>query len=185
MEKHQIISTTLLLNPIFLNPFPPPTTHTHPAPYLPDLVRLVLLSSAVHAAAFVALSSMPFAVGQVQDAGLIFLSSMTTTVAEYCRARSLSDEVLLSTALVVVALATATLGLALIGIGRLGLASIVQVGYGSSKQEEMLASVVRVATLARQLTTPSIHPPISIPIPKPQNHDSTCPWRPSEATWDS
>lgn len=71
---------------------------------------------------------MPFAVGQVQDAGLIFLSSMTTTVAEYCRARSLPDEVLLSTALVVVALATATLGLALIGIGRLGLASIVQVG---------------------------------------------------------
>lgn len=50
-----------------------------------------------------------------------------STVAEYCRARNLPDETLLSTALVVVALATATLGLALIGIGRLGLASIVQV----------------------------------------------------------
>lgn len=36
------------------------------APYLPVLVRLVLLSSAVHATVFVALSSMPFAVGQVQ-----------------------------------------------------------------------------------------------------------------------
>lgn len=36
------------------------------APFLPVLVRLVLLSSAVHASIFVMLSSMPFAVGQVQ-----------------------------------------------------------------------------------------------------------------------
>lgn len=59
-------------------PQPPPPAN--PVPYLPDLVRLVLLSSAVHAAAFVALSSMPFAVGQVQDAGLIFLSTMARSV---------------------------------------------------------------------------------------------------------
>lgn len=36
------------------------------APHLPVLVRLVIFSSAVHAAIFVWLSSMPFAVGQVQ-----------------------------------------------------------------------------------------------------------------------
>lgn len=69
---------------------------------------------------------MPFAVGQVQDAGLIFLSSIASTVAEHCRTRGLPDDVLLSTALVFIALATATLGLALMGIGRLGLASVVQ-----------------------------------------------------------
>ncbi len=145
------------------------------APYLPVLVRLVLLSSAVHATIFVWLSSMPFAVGQVQvrprlthtwfrwafvllkappflhpffrfsamslvprfshppflppsfpqDAGLIFLSSMASTLADYCRQHKLSDAVLLSTTLVLLSLSTALVGLSLILMGKLRLASAV------------------------------------------------------------
>ncbi|KAM3572911.1 hypothetical protein VYU27_005111 [Nannochloropsis oceanica] len=95
------------------------------APYLPVLVRLVLLSSAVHATIFVWLSSMPFAVGQVQDAGLIFLSSMASILADYCRQHKLSDAVLLSTTLVLLSLSTALVGLSLILMGKLQLASAV------------------------------------------------------------
>jgi hypothetical protein len=38
----------------------------------------VLLSAAIHQAAFTALSTIPFAIGQVQDVGLIFCSSIAT-----------------------------------------------------------------------------------------------------------
>ena len=44
------------------------------------LVKLVLFSAAVHQACYVASSTMEFAVGQVQDAGLIFLSAMARAV---------------------------------------------------------------------------------------------------------
>ena len=47
-----------------------------------QLVKLVLFSSAVHQAAFSAYSSLPFAIGQVQDAGLIFLSKMACEIAD-------------------------------------------------------------------------------------------------------
>ena len=55
----------------------------HPcyAPYLPALSRLVLASSLVHQACFALWSGLPFAVGQVQDAGLIFLSAIASQVA--------------------------------------------------------------------------------------------------------
>ncbi len=99
--------------------------HAAFAPFLPSLVRLVLLSSAVHAIIFVSFSSMPFAVGQVQDAGLIFLSSMASTIADYCQERQHSEAVLLSTTLVLLSLSTALVGVSLIIMGRLKLASTV------------------------------------------------------------
>lgn len=43
---------------------------------MPSLVKLVLFSSMLHQISFTLFSSLPFAVGQVQDAGLIFLSAM-------------------------------------------------------------------------------------------------------------
>ena len=43
---------------------------------MPSLVKLVLFSSMLHQLSFTFSSSLPFAVGQVQDAGLIFLSAM-------------------------------------------------------------------------------------------------------------
>jgi hypothetical protein len=51
-------------------------------PYLDTLVKLVLFSSVVHQSCLSLLSSLPFAIGQVQDAGLIFLSSMATKIAK-------------------------------------------------------------------------------------------------------
>ena len=59
-------------------------------PYLPMLVKLVLFSSIVHQMAFTGLSSLKFSVGQVQDAGLIFLSAMSTKVVR-TRPAALAD----------------------------------------------------------------------------------------------
>ena len=58
-----------------------PAFHTDPAVY-PALVKLVLFSSMVHQASFSAFSSLPFSIGQVQDAGLIFLSKMASDLAD-------------------------------------------------------------------------------------------------------
>jgi sulfate permease, SulP family len=90
-------------------------------PYLPSLVKLVLFSSAMHQLSFTVFSSLPFAVGQVQDAGLIFLSAMTSSVAVLC-----TEDTLLPTALFVLSIGTALLGVMLIVIGKLRLASVVQ-----------------------------------------------------------
>ena len=51
------------------------------APYSSALAKTVVLSSAVHQAVFSARSELPFAIGQVQDAGLIFLSKMANEIA--------------------------------------------------------------------------------------------------------
>lgn len=48
--------------------------------YLPNLTKLVLFSSAIHQIAFSHFSTLPFAVGQVQDAGLIFLSGKLNNI---------------------------------------------------------------------------------------------------------
>ncbi len=45
------------------------------------LAKAVVLSAAVHQCVFSWRSTLPFAIGQVQDAGLIFLSKMATDVA--------------------------------------------------------------------------------------------------------
>ena len=45
------------------------------------LSKAVVLSSAVHQVVFALRSTLPFAIGQVQDAGLIFLGKMATIVA--------------------------------------------------------------------------------------------------------
>lgn len=51
--------------------------------YVPIFVKLVLFSSVIHQIIFSLLSSLPFAVGQVQDAGLIFLSAMASSVVRF------------------------------------------------------------------------------------------------------
>ena len=55
--------------------------HEDPAVYA-DLVKLVIFSSVVHQVVFTATSSLPFAIGQVQDAGLIFLSQIACQIAD-------------------------------------------------------------------------------------------------------
>ncbi|CAM9698892.1 unnamed protein product [Chrysoparadoxa australica] len=87
------------------------------------LTKLVVFSSAVHQASFTTLSSLPFAIGQVQDAGLIFLSRMTSQLASKLEGEP--AEVVLSTAVTLTALSTLILGLTMILIGKLKLARFV------------------------------------------------------------
>jgi SulP family sulfate permease len=95
-------------------------------PYMPVLIKLTLVSGVVHQLCFSTLSSLPFAVGQVQDAGLIFLSSMAKDMVDYCKERGYDDETLLATVTIGLATCTAVLGLGLIIIGKLRLAGYVQ-----------------------------------------------------------
>ena len=95
-------------------------------PYSNVLVKLTLASGIVHQLCFSTFSSLPFAVGQVQDAGLIFLSSMASNIVKYCRDRKLDDEAILATSTVGLSLCTGLLGVALVGIGKLRLAQYVQ-----------------------------------------------------------
>jgi len=101
---------------------------SHPtfAPHLPSLTKLVMFSSAVHQLCFTLFSSMPFAVGQVQDAGLIFLSSMAYYMVDDMQREGLGEDVIITTVLVVLSVCTCLLGVALVFIGRLRLAMLVQ-----------------------------------------------------------
>ena len=70
-------------------------------------------------------SSMSFAVGTVQDAGLIFLSSMANTIASQMIEDGDSDKAILSTTMVLLSAGTSLLGLILILIGKFKLANVV------------------------------------------------------------
>ncbi|KAF4318564.1 hypothetical protein BBO99_00007270 [Phytophthora kernoviae] len=98
-------------------------------PYMNDLVKLVLVSAAVHQICFTFVSSLPFAMGQVQDAGLIFLSAMSSSIIKALhdqRGDDFSMDEVLATTLFTMAVSTAVLGAALIVTGKLRLASFVQ-----------------------------------------------------------
>ena len=88
---------------------------------MPDLIRLVIFSSAVHQLVFSGKSSLTFAIAQVQDAGLIFLSTMASVIAS----STSSPEEATSTAVIVLSLATASLGAVILSVGRFRLASFV------------------------------------------------------------
>ena len=88
------------------------------------LVKLVIFSSTVHQIAFSASSSLDFAIGQVQDAGLIFLSKMSGDIAEAMKDDH--PDAMVATTLVGLSLSTALLGVALIITGKLQLAMLVQ-----------------------------------------------------------
>ena len=68
-----------------------------------DLLKLVLFSCMVHQASFMIASRLPFAIGSVQDAGLIFLSTMSSTIVQSCSAEGglkpglTRDDVLITT----------------------------------------------------------------------------------------
>ena len=93
---------------------------------MPYLVKLVILSSTVHQLCFTLKSSLTFAIGQVQDAGLIFLSSMASSIVTLTRERSASHEEILATVLCWIAISTALLGVGLYLTGLFKLASLVQ-----------------------------------------------------------
>lgn len=92
-------------------------------PYMPMLAKLFILSSVVHQATFSLVSSLPYAVGQIQDAGLIFLSKIATGVVFLLHDKP--AEVVVSTTLVTLGLCTALLGITLMGLGHYKLARLV------------------------------------------------------------
>lgn len=94
-------------------------------PHMNTLAKLVILSSAVHQLGFTLFSSLPFAIGTVQDAGLIFLSSMSATVATILLDSGGSETEVLSTTLVLLPLGTAALGVVLVVLGHFRLAEYV------------------------------------------------------------
>jgi MFS superfamily sulfate permease-like transporter len=96
------------------------------APYMPVLIKLTLVSGFVHQMCFSTFSTLKFAVGSVQDAGLIFLSSMAADIVAYCRREGYNDETMLATVTVGLGLSAALLGIGLVIVGRLGLAGYVQ-----------------------------------------------------------
>ena len=101
---------------------------SHPifAKILPSLTKLVLFSSACHQIAFSMFSTLPFAIGQVQDAGLIFLSAMAFTMVESMLEEGKTEDEIVSTVVVVLSVSTFLLGIVLIIVGKLRLAVIVQ-----------------------------------------------------------
>jgi hypothetical protein len=82
-------------------------------PHLPGLTKLVLAAGTVHQICFTMRSSLPFAIGQVQDAGLIFLSAMASAIAVQLQGEFPDDEVI-STCVCTLALGTSMLGVALV-----------------------------------------------------------------------
>lgn len=93
--------------------------------YTNELSKVVLWSSVVHQVCFVAFSSLPFAIGQVQDAGLIFLSHMANTMANKITADGGSHEEVMSTCLVLLSMATFSTGIVLMIMGKFRLADLV------------------------------------------------------------
>ncbi|GBG25591.1 Hypothetical Protein FCC1311_018102 [Hondaea fermentalgiana] len=106
---------------IYKDPFYTDEAHN----YLPQAIKLVFLSSAIHQVCFVIFSTLPFAVGQVQDAGLIFLSSMAVTIVSNMGNVDNPKDVM-TTTVVSLSLCTTVLGLLLIITGKLRLARLIQ-----------------------------------------------------------
>lgn len=92
----------------------------HPVflPHMNTLAKLVIFSSAIHQLSFTSFSSLnTFAIGTVQDAGLIFLSNMANTLATEILNEDGSEAQVISTVLVLLSLSTAALGMVLIAMG--------------------------------------------------------------------
>ena len=98
------------------------------SPFMPSLSKLCLFSSVVHQCVFSSMSTLPFAIGQVQDAGLLFLSKMADIIAEDIASDpNSSPKEAVSTAIVLLGLCTTLTGVSLIVMGKLKLARLV--GY--------------------------------------------------------
>ncbi|KAF1778727.1 Cyclic nucleotide-binding-like [Phytophthora cactorum] len=95
--------------------------------YMPALSKLVIFSSAIHQLMFTLMSSLPFAIGQVQNVGLIFLSAMATSICNSLNDNDDEDvtaEAKIATTIVTIGVATASLGVGLVIMGRFKLAGL-------------------------------------------------------------
>ncbi|CAB9521784.1 solute carrier family 26 [Seminavis robusta] len=89
------------------------------------LSKLVIFSSLIHQLGFLLFSTLDFAIGTVQDAGLIFLSAMANKIADTMLEDGRSTDEILTTTIVLLSAGTALLGICLIIVGRFGLADAV------------------------------------------------------------
>lgn len=91
----------------------------HPvfAPYLDQLCKFFFVSSAVHQTVFCLMSTLPFAVGQVQDVGLIFLSAMGSSIATLTLDAGKEAAVALGTSLLTMTISTFFVGLGTFFVG--------------------------------------------------------------------
>ncbi|GAB9462776.1 Sulfate permease [Globisporangium polare] len=98
---------------------------SHPdfATFMPSLSKLVMLSNVVHQVMFTMLSSLPFAIGQTQNAGLTSLSAMAASISNSL-GPEVSLEAKITTVVVTIGIATAALGVCLVLIGRFKLANL-------------------------------------------------------------
>lgn len=94
-------------------------------PHMNALSKLVIFSSLIHQLGFCLFSSLPFAIGTVQDAGLIFLSAMSNIIANTILGDGGTMQEVVSTSLVILSLGTALLGLVLVAMGKFRLANAV------------------------------------------------------------
>jgi len=99
----------------------------HPAysPFLDLLCKFFFISSALHQTVFCLMSTLPFAMGQVQDVGIIFLSAMGTSIADIAADAGKDADTALGTALLTMTLSTVIVGLGTLFVARRSLASFV------------------------------------------------------------
>lgn len=99
----------------------------HPVfqPHMNALAKLVIFSSMLHQIGFLLFSSLDFAIGTVQDAGLIFLSSMANQIADIMEDEGETEQAIVSTTLALLSAGTALLGLILVIMGHFKLANAV------------------------------------------------------------
>lgn len=140
----------------------------HPcySPYLDLLCKFFFASSALHQAVFNMFSTLPFAMGQVQDVGIIFMSAMATSVADIVHHEGKDVETALGSALFTMTVSTVIVGLGTMFVARRSLAGFVQyiplpvmggylgfvgyfciasgVGLGSSQEIGSLGSWVKI-----------------------------------------
>ncbi|XRB25292.1 STAS domain-containing protein [Pseudoscourfieldia marina] len=122
------------------------------------LTKLFFLASALHQLTMTLGSKLPFAVGQVQDVGLILLSQLATNVADNVKD---NPAVATATTLVTCALATFIVGVGLFFVGRFHLGGLVQLiplpvvgGYLSYIGYFCLAAGISLST-GISITTPA------------------------------
>lgn len=86
-----------------------------------QLVKQVFLASAIQQTVVVFRSKLPFAIGQVQDIGLIFLSAMATSIMKAAREGKMEPKEAIGATLVALSISTLVVGILVIATGELPL----------------------------------------------------------------
>jgi len=94
-------------------------------PYLPMVVKVYFLSSAVMQVVMTLLSDVEFSIGQIQDVGLIFLAGMVRNLVSWGKEAGLTPEELITTSIWQSAISTCFVGISLIVIGKMKLIQYV------------------------------------------------------------